>query len=431
MGRPRKPSSFVAENRAECPFKVAFATNPINAERRRSKRQKRESLEDNKTMRIQTCPFAPTGKFKTNETMDLYYTITPNRQWLSMTRYNSFVPNLGLVNDTKYQIEDFVHVANDATIERQKAAANIEVADRFRKAEDDWVARILEIRAADEHHVYARVIWMYSPDELPKGTIDGKRFVEGRQPYHGQTELIASNHMDIINVFSVSMPATVKQWIEADEDEIREALYWRQAFDCLHLELSSVELICKCEMPANPDKTLIGCTNPACGKWLHYECLLDDVLTCVHERLGQGTPHITKQTGAQKEDKDAVWATQASSPMEAKQEATQPIIDVREGVTLTKFVQQTNEEPPQRTEIDTTEPWPSARNVASKPSSKGKANRTNIQPRKPYQGLFEAALEMREGPTRWKINDLRANVPGGKSNWTESARCLICNVVID
>lgn len=63
-----------------------------------------------------------------------------------------------------------------------------------KKTDDDWVARILEIRASDEHHVYARVYWMYWPDELPQGTHDGKRIVHGRQPYHGVNELIASNH---------------------------------------------------------------------------------------------------------------------------------------------------------------------------------------------------------------------------------------------
>jgi hypothetical protein len=98
------------------------------------------------------------------------------------------------VNQTKYYSEGFVCVANDATIERQRAAAAPMNGGQFRKAEDDWVARILEIRAADEQHVYARVNWMYSPDELPKRTLDGKRLVEGRQPYHGQNELIASNH---------------------------------------------------------------------------------------------------------------------------------------------------------------------------------------------------------------------------------------------
>jgi hypothetical protein len=65
---------------------------------------------------------------------------------------------------------------------------------RREKSGDDWVARILEIRASDEHHVYARVYWMYWPHELPQGTHDGKKTVQGRQPYHGMNELIASNH---------------------------------------------------------------------------------------------------------------------------------------------------------------------------------------------------------------------------------------------
>ncbi|KAH7118436.1 hypothetical protein EDB81DRAFT_628231, partial [Dactylonectria macrodidyma] len=56
------------------------------------------------------------------------------------------------------------------------------------------VACILEIRAADEHHVFARVYWMYWPDELPPGTLEGKKSIRGRQPYHGRSELIVSDH---------------------------------------------------------------------------------------------------------------------------------------------------------------------------------------------------------------------------------------------
>ena len=65
---------------------------------------------------------------------------------------------------------------------------------RTKKSNNDWVARILEIRASDETHVYARVYRMYWPDELPQGTHDGKKTVQGRQPYHGTKELVASNH---------------------------------------------------------------------------------------------------------------------------------------------------------------------------------------------------------------------------------------------
>lgn len=125
-----------------------------------------------------------------------------------------------------------------------------------KRSDDDWVARILEIRASDEHHVYARVYWMYWPDELPPGTQDGKKQVSGRQSYHGRNELIASNlstfasrdtpressltgpTVDVINVVSVTGSATVNQWDEQNEEEIQSALYWRQAVDVRTMELS-------------------------------------------------------------------------------------------------------------------------------------------------------------------------------------------------
>lgn len=94
----------------------------------------------------------------------------------------------------KYFSEGFIYVANDSSIERQKAVNSNEPVQPRKKSDDDWVARILEIRASDEHHVYARVYWMYWPDELPQGTHDGKKTVQGRQPYHGMNELVASNH---------------------------------------------------------------------------------------------------------------------------------------------------------------------------------------------------------------------------------------------
>ena len=44
--------------------------------------------------------------------------------------------------------------------------------------------------------------------------------------------------MDIINVVSVTSQAQVKQWYEENDDEIQQALYWRQAFDVRTYELS-------------------------------------------------------------------------------------------------------------------------------------------------------------------------------------------------
>jgi hypothetical protein len=101
---------------------------------------------------------------------------------------------LVLVNGTKYFTDGYIRVANDSTIERQRAIAEGRSLEPRKKSEDDWIARILEIRAQDEHHVFARVYWMYWPDELPEGTRDGYKLIQGRQPYHGARELIASNH---------------------------------------------------------------------------------------------------------------------------------------------------------------------------------------------------------------------------------------------
>lgn len=89
-----------------------------------------------------------------------------------------------------------MYVANELSIEKQKAQDN---GKDICENKDEWVARILEIRASDEHHVYARVYWMYWPDELPAKTVDGKKEVQGRQPYHGVNELIASNHSMLQN----------------------------------------------------------------------------------------------------------------------------------------------------------------------------------------------------------------------------------------
>ena len=44
--------------------------------------------------------------------------------------------------------------------------------------------------------------------------------------------------VDVINVVSVTMPATVNQWIETDDEEIQDALYWRQAYDTRNGQLS-------------------------------------------------------------------------------------------------------------------------------------------------------------------------------------------------
>ncbi|KAM6513422.1 hypothetical protein FALCPG4_015845 [Fusarium falciforme] len=444
MSNRKRSRSIAEENREEFPFTISYANSLSRAEQERHKKRKREGQDDDGGVQIQMSPFSPTGTFKTHETMDLYYTVEPGKKWQDMKRYNSFVrkypresvlKNLGLiigflaVNGIKYYSEGFVYVANETTLERQKAAHG-GTTGVLNKSEDDWVARILEIRASDEHHVYARVYWMYWPDELPPGTLDGKKQVQGRQPYHGANELIASNHMDVINVVSVTQTAKVNQWIESDDEEIQDALYWRQAYDCRNSQLSSVDLMCKCQTPANPDKMVIGCVNEECGKWLHRECLTHEILMQVYERLGTDKPHRTERTIVKEKTNEE--AMRPLSPTEAEEMDTQPTIDVHSGETQRNvYVEKPTHETARNTETPTPGPAPSRGTVQiSAMSSAKKGRKKKTMDYKPYQGLFEANLKMNEGPTFWEIRDLRENVTEGEKAWTEKAYCLMCNAVI-
>ncbi|KAL2132849.1 hypothetical protein VTI74DRAFT_3223 [Chaetomium olivicolor] len=463
----KRPRAEPEDNKAECPFSIKIV-DPKDKEQKKKKRRRTETGEDDDAfprINLQLSPFEPCGKFKTHESMDLYYQVEPAKKWTDMTRYNSFV-----LNGTKYGSEGFIYVANDTSIERQKAVNNNEPLQLRRRSHDDWVARILEIRASDEHHVYARVYWMYWPDELPPGTHDGKKTIQGRQPYHGMSELIASNHMDIINVVSVTSQATVKQWFEENDEEVQNALYWRQAFDVRTYELSSVELVCSCNTPGNPDKMLIGCTTESCKKWMHEQCILDDALRATYKRLGTDKPHLASVT-AKKEEEDGSEGKRPLSPTETGAEgSTEQSIDVKaEGApsdavhvsttkTNTDSRQSAVDEDAQAAPEDSLPTRPSTQARATsenasnadtitstaitqtKPSAKpaGTSRRpgrpkkkgtdaANGESARPWEGLFEASLKTADmGPPLVEIRDLRTGVTGGEKTWTEPVKCLLC-----
>ncbi|KAK3500572.1 hypothetical protein B0T13DRAFT_224797 [Neurospora crassa] len=328
--------------RAECPFQVHIV-DPLMAEKKKNKKRRRtvggkaESIDDEDTdpadkIHSQTSPFHPSGKFKTYPNMDVHYKVEPAKDWTDMTRYNSFV-----LNNVKYYAENFIYVANDLSIKKKdpkqgEKGPNDEATAPIQRRDTEWVARILEIRARDEHHVFARVYWMYWPDELPAKTRDRKKIVEGRQPYHGTGELIASNHMDIINVVSVTEPAIVKHWFEENDEETQDSLYWRQAYDVRSQELSTVELVCGCNTPANPDKLLVGCSSESCKKWLHEECIKDQALRATYERLGTDKPHIpVKEEKVDKKEEDEDDSKEESkAKTEANGDTQQPdSVDVK------------------------------------------------------------------------------------------------------
>jgi hypothetical protein len=219
---------------------------------------------------VQPFPFDLQGTFNPPRTMDLLYFIKPEKLWLDMTRYKNFVCECSFrclrhyadpdvvtvqpaVNDVKYVTGDFVYITNDTAIEQQVGG----VEDL--KQLGYWVAKILEIRASDHFHVYARIYWMYSPNDLPRKASGGDGMSRARQHCCSQNELVASNHsqlalpslpsfrlmysadeilVDIINVVSVAAKANIYQEAEVDAHKVGGGLYWRQAFDYLTSQIS-------------------------------------------------------------------------------------------------------------------------------------------------------------------------------------------------
>ncbi|KFA66196.1 hypothetical protein S40285_09694 [Stachybotrys chlorohalonatus IBT 40285] len=162
---------------------------------------------------VKACPFNPVGNL---EIRDLRYIIQPRKKWASMTRYKSFI-----LKRIPFYLNTFVYALNHVNFEEVKQE----------------VAYILEIRAADPNNAFALVCWMYFPEALPEGTRYGSRQIVGRQHYHGQNEVIASSHMDIINVNSINGPADVV-YLQEDNNEIQKELYWRFFYEYRSSELN-------------------------------------------------------------------------------------------------------------------------------------------------------------------------------------------------
>ncbi|KAL7904211.1 hypothetical protein GGI35DRAFT_205515 [Trichoderma velutinum] len=166
-----------------------------------------------------------------SQALDVWFPDKPSEEWFDMNTRKYFIRD-----KIKYRCGDFVYVANSITICQHDDTENILEKNRS----DHWVAQIIEIKAS-ESDTYALVCWMYSPDDLPRVTVGGGKFVSGRQRYHGEKELIASNHRDVIDFKSVENHATVHPW-ELDDSGIQNGRHWRQALNCLTWQLSWVHI---------------------------------------------------------------------------------------------------------------------------------------------------------------------------------------------
>ena len=90
----------------------------------------------------------------------------------------------------------------------------------------DWKARVLEVRALDEEHVYARVSWLNRPEDLEGGC----------QDCHGKNELVPTNQIDVINAQAVNGTFRLTRYerLKYDDRKIasdKDEYFWRQTFD--------------------------------------------------------------------------------------------------------------------------------------------------------------------------------------------------------
>ena len=255
-----------------------------------------------------------------------------------------------------------------------------------------WVAKVLEVRAKDNQHVYLRLFWLYWPDELPSG----------RKAYHGANEFIMSNAMDIVDAMTVAGPAEVTQWKEEkDDQEDLGQRFFRQFLDIKKLggakgsELSAIRQHCVCHKYYNPDKTMYKCPHEDCGMWNHEECLVEARLDKTYKKLveesgpaANGTESTVLSTV-----KDAV--TKALFPAER-------LADLRKSMTSNSAVK------------------PEFATPKSTPKAKKRANGGKRRP-----GMFTAKIINSDdgGKVKVTITDERGQDP---ETWTEDVECLKC-----
>ncbi|KAF1833305.1 hypothetical protein BDW02DRAFT_599192 [Decorospora gaudefroyi] len=214
--------------------------------------------------------------FPETELNEVHVKIEPALHWENTQRYRKFT-----INSEEFEVGQIVFVkqaeeeeeeeeeteAKEEHAEAEDERKNVQNEEREEKPEiSHWLARVLEIRAGDPSHVYLRVFWTYRPEDLPGG----------RQRHHGSSELIVSNHMDIIDALTVQSTADVVHWDDNPDSVATLAadhLFWRQSFDITKKlrPLSKLNTYCVDKQPCNPDEPLVQC--PHCSEWLHAHCL--------------------------------------------------------------------------------------------------------------------------------------------------------------
>lgn len=351
--------------------------------------------------------------------LDITYAVRPGSAWSSLKPYRNFIgehvpcvhtllapsakrviANLLIctVGEQKFSLGSIVYINRHFPAPPAPPPGSSEDAILEYDRANLWVAKVLEVRAKDNQHVYLRLFWLYWPDELPSK----------RQPYHGANELIMSNAMDIVDAMTVAGPAEVTHWDEhRDEQEDLGQRFFRQFLDIKKLgkgtELSTLRRHCICHGYYNPDKTMYKCPNEDCGMWNHEECLIDAILDKTYKRLVE-------------ESGPAANGTETSVLSAVKDAVTKTLFPAEKLKDLRKS--QTSSSPAIRSELATPKPFSKA---------KKKLNGANRR-----DGMFKASItngdEAVGKAVKVTITDERGQDP---ETWVEDVKCLKCGHVLD
>ncbi|KAH6961900.1 hypothetical protein BKA56DRAFT_599551 [Ilyonectria sp. MPI-CAGE-AT-0026] len=118
----------------------------------------------------------PSRPKNTTKTYQLLFTVQPHSQWEFLKPHGSMD-----LKGTKYSLNDFIYAKKDTNVSRLQVTPNSLHEFELRKI-GFRVAKILEIRASDESHVFLRVCWMYQPDEQLTNTQQRGLALHGPMP---------------------------------------------------------------------------------------------------------------------------------------------------------------------------------------------------------------------------------------------------------
>lgn len=417
MGSRKRQLCRDKENPSDHPFFIRYPGKSPQTQVKKSRNDTDQTKDIiNKQTSFQKLSFPDSNTID----LDLFYLVEPAKTWQGMSRYKSFI-----LGGHKYERNDFILVANEQSVKRQALMDSTKHGGVREEEDENWVARVLEIRASDQNHVYACIHWLYRPCDIPHGTLEGKKKIQGRQPYHAMKELIFSNHLDVIDVLSVMGPADVGQWNGSLDEEIKHKIFWRQAYDWRRSRMSSTHKICICQTPANPDKEHLKCNSSRCGKWMHYECLTHDILVTTVAKLTIKDPeeargpfsNVPKDTAS-----SSSGPTRGISVQKAHPQTHGLNSPGREAIRSPNFTPCTSVSTHGQTSLNLNRPW--AKNLGQR------KDRELISMDVPYLGLLEAELKTDEGSVRWEIQDRRPNAVEGERHWIDDVKCLFCGEVI-